>query len=480
MTLNISRKNAWILIFTLCFIYWIYLVFNSKMAVVFDSVEYEETGRLIYQNGWRNFFQTGPHREPLYPALIALSMSCANFLSTDYQLVLKALQVLCLFITQILLVVILRKFNIREWVIMAAVFYFGISPAMINAALSIYYEIVVFPFVALAVLLAGSLWFDIHKKISCGLILGKAVIFAACFSLLAFGRDLFQYVFYFFVTPFCISIFWSFFTRRLLVLRRLLVFICAAFIIFYSSTSYFKSMNLRYNGEYLICRSHLSFLLGGAYKRSQPVSPRILASHIATIPGTGFCRLFFTGEECDYADWQGLDQVRVTMALKTIAAIPMAGQEREVLHLTIKEIITHPFQHLFFTCVEALKMPFWESTKIGFVYYPKFLTKFYNHLFVRLGLRLFFGVISLAAFLFVSFSLWRHKRRCFNPQGSEQNMVMLFFAWLMIAAYTFFYSLCFVVTRYALPIASMFIVCISFTVSAMIHRAPRKVDGKAG
>ena len=458
--INIFRKKTWLLIFAFCFTYWAYLIPHTRMIIANDAIDFESSGRLIYQSGWLEFFRTGPHREPLYSALVALSMAWANFLSIDYQLILKIFQLMLLFSTQILLIVLLRKLSVRDGVIKAAVFYFGISPAVINAAFSVYYEIMVFPFVVAAVLIAGSLWSDIHLKRNYGPILWKTILFGVCFGLLALGRGVFQAVFYFFILPFCIFALWALFSRRGFILRRALIFIFAAVIIFYSSVSYVKTMNLRYNGERVLSKNHLFIFLASAYKRSQPISPRIIASNIASIPGTGVCRLFFSQQECEYADWYGMLRFSPEVSQK-LGAIPKDRQESEVIRLVAGKVIDHPFQYIFFSIVEALKMPFWESTQNGYVNYPEFLTKFYNHPFVRFGSRLFAGLMTIAAFIFVTFDLWRMRRQHFNP---------LFFVWLMIAAYIFCYSSCCVLTRYTLPIASMYIVCISVAIDATTRR----------
>lgn len=459
--MGIFRKKFWFLIFAICFIYWGYLILNAKMLIASDSAMYENAGKLIYQNGWLDFFRTGTHREPLYPALITLSMALAKLLSIDYQFILKVFQVAFLFSTQVFLIFLLRKINVREGIIKVAVLYCGVSPAVINGTFSLFYEIVSFPFVLAAVLLAGSLWPDIKQARSFRLILGKTALFGACFSLLALGRGVFQYVFYFFILPFCIAAIFAFFNRQKLILQRLLIFISVSFAIFYSSTSYIKTMNLRYNGHYILCETHSSILLGSAYKRSQPISLRIIASHIASIPGTGVCRMFFSQGECDYADWYGSDKFRVTKAAQALAVIPEDRQQQEVYRLTFEKIADHPFQYLFFSVVESLKMPFWESTQIGFVGYPESLTRFYNHPLARFGLRLLLGLMTIAAFVFVTFSLWRTK---------HQSLSILFFVWLMIVSYTLFYSSCYVVTRFSLPIASIYIACIAFTINALIRR----------
>ena len=150
--------------------------------------------------------------------------------------------------------------------------------------------------------------------------------------------------------------------------------------------------------------------------------------------------------------------------------IPKDRLEREVTRLVLEKIIAHPFQYTFFSVVEALKMPFWESTKIGFVAYPEFLTKLYNHPIARFGLRLLFGLLTMTAFIFSTLNLWRLRRQCFNIGGGRRDIITFFFVWLMIAVYIFCYSLCCVLTRYALPIVSMYIVCISFTINAMFRQ----------
>lgn len=464
--LEILKSKSWILIFIFSFIYWSYLVFHTKMIVIFDSIQYENTGMLIYQSGWLSFFQKGPHRELLYPALISISMAWANFLSIDYQLVLKVLQVALLFLTQILLLVLLRKLNLRQGVIKAAVFYFGISPATINAAFSVYYEIVVFPFVVAVVLLVTSLWSDILQEREYRPILEKSILFGVCFSLLALGRDIFQVVFYFFIAFFCVFLIFSLFKHQQKTCRGALIFILTVFAIFYSTTSFIKTMNLRYNGKFVLSDSHLSNFLACVYKRSVPITPRILAAHIALIPGTGVCRMFFSQQECDYADWYGMKYFQTKVG-ERMAEIPKDRHWREIIWPAMGKIIIHPFQYTFFSAVEALKMPFWESTQIGFVNYPKFLTIFYNNLLVRLGLRLFIGLITIISFIFVTCNIWEKKLKCFR-EAHNQGSIMLFFVWLMITLYTALYSTCYVVTRYALPIVSMFIVCISFTINAII------------
>jgi len=70
-------------IFLSCFAYWTYLIFNAHMVIKFDAIGYEKLGRLIFTEGWDAYFQTGPHREPLYPWLISLSMHISSWIDVS-------------------------------------------------------------------------------------------------------------------------------------------------------------------------------------------------------------------------------------------------------------------------------------------------------------------------------------------------------------------------------------------------------------
>ncbi len=48
---NIFKQKAWLFLFVFCFIYWAYLIAHTTMPIVFDSIDYENTGKIIYQQG---------------------------------------------------------------------------------------------------------------------------------------------------------------------------------------------------------------------------------------------------------------------------------------------------------------------------------------------------------------------------------------------------------------------------------------------
>ena len=102
------------------------------MILEHDAIGYENMGRLIYQHGLGEYLRTGPHREPLYPILIALAMFLGEKLSINYQAIIMFLQMFVIFVTQQLMLKILKKLNVNEVLSASAIFYIGISPAIVN------------------------------------------------------------------------------------------------------------------------------------------------------------------------------------------------------------------------------------------------------------------------------------------------------------------------------------------------------------
>ena len=147
------RRRA--VIFGLCFCYWIYLFFSSRMVIAMDAISYEKLGELIYRDGWLAYFRTGPNREPLYPFLISISMRIAG---EHYPVIQKIMQIFLLFFTQLLAFSILGKLKVREFFQFLVILYIGFSPAIVNSVFSLYYEILALPFVVAMILISTISW----------------------------------------------------------------------------------------------------------------------------------------------------------------------------------------------------------------------------------------------------------------------------------------------------------------------------------
>ncbi len=157
-------KKVLVGVFFISLAYWGYLIFASQMQISWDAIGYEELGSMIHHNGWKEFLKTGPQREPLYPLTVATSMKVGEFFSISYQLPQRVIQVIFLFMTQVLILLVLNKLRVNNAMKLVALLYFGFSPAIVNSGFALYSEIIVLPFVMAAVLLGVLSWPVISAK----------------------------------------------------------------------------------------------------------------------------------------------------------------------------------------------------------------------------------------------------------------------------------------------------------------------------
>ena len=129
--------------FILSGLYWIYLALTSQMLILYDAFGYEQLGTIIYQQGWGEFFRAGPSREPFYPFLISVSMHIADACSVSYHSIQKIIQILFLLTSQFLVLKILKNLRVQPLLCALTILYLGFSPALVNAAFSLFSEIAV-------------------------------------------------------------------------------------------------------------------------------------------------------------------------------------------------------------------------------------------------------------------------------------------------------------------------------------------------
>ena len=125
-------RNPINLAFLISIFYWTYLFLTSRMSISCDAVTYESLGKTLAQQGWVEFFKIGPNREPLYPALVAFSMGLGKAFGISYQSIQVLIQLLLLFLTQILILQIMRLLKINKLITALTILYLGISPAIVN------------------------------------------------------------------------------------------------------------------------------------------------------------------------------------------------------------------------------------------------------------------------------------------------------------------------------------------------------------
>jgi len=455
-------KKAILGVFSICLTYWVYLIFVSRMQISWDAIGYEKLGLMIYKKGWKEFFATGPHREPLYPFIISISMRFADTLSVSYQLIQRIIQVILLFAAQIFTLFVLNKLRIKNAIKLIALLYFGFSPAIVNSAFALYSEIIVFPFVPAAVLLGVLSWQAIQAKSFKNIVilsLGTSCIFI----LATFGKAIFQHVFTLFLIPyFCISIS-SIRKKNKVGLLNSVIYILIAFLVFNSSIIWYKSMNKKFNNKFELTNRYVGGLFGCVARRAEKLTSKKLLVNLASIPGGGVCRSFFSDKECRYGEYHRVDYHSRETLSRLLENTPKEEVKSKTISLTFKKAMQNPFQQILLISFEALKMPFWESTQIGYVFYPSWLENLFNFRLFKNGLRFIMAILTYCSIISLAIGIFKKRNVLIIPGSSEAEIVItILFILLIIVSYAGLYSMFLIITRYILPMAPLSIICIAY------------------
>jgi len=463
-------KKAILVVFLICLTYWLYLAFASQMKISQDAIGYERLGLMIHEEGWKEYFITGPNNEPFYPFTIAFSMKIADLFSISYQLVQKIIQLVFLFTTQILILYALNKLRINNAIKLGAVLYFGFSPAMVNSSLILFSEILVYPFVVAAVLFGTLSWSAIHNSNS-KRIASLSFCTSCAFGLAALDRAIFQYVFLLFLIPyFFIAIGSAIKQNRILFLRSIL-YILVAVLTFNSFIIPFKLANKRFNGSFKFVYDHSGGVFGCAAKRAEKLTFRTLLVNLASIPGERFCRLFFTDKECWACEYHMADyHTRQTLG-RLLEKTPKDEIRSKTFSLAFKKAIENPWQQILLIGLEALKMPFWESAQIGFVQYPIWLQNLFNFKLFKNALRLLMTVLTYCALIIMILKVFKQRQILFSPQSRNiPDIIMLFIILWVIITYTALHSVLLIINRYSLPLVPLYIIGIAYFLHINIYR----------
>ena len=455
--------NPFIYIFLISWGYWLYLAFSSNMTVQFDSIGYEQLGALVASKGWVEYFRTGPHREPLYPLLISLSMKISGLFSCPYYKIQTAAQLIIFGLTQFLAFLIMRRCKIRTWIIGATLLYVGFSPALVNTALSLYSEILTYPFV-LGIILVAASSFKALKNARSPRIMLYALLLGGLFTGITLVKGIYEYIFYF-VFLFFLGVFWQTFrSKKQKVNLNSLSLVIIFALSFNLPVIGFKAINKKYNGIFALTDSRADYsLYASAARRTEPLTGRQLLAAIAYTPGEGACRAFFNEKECYFWGIQNYDSYGLTMLGEVSQTVPKDQVSKTMRKLSLEKILERPLQFTFLMGLETIKMFFWESTKIGFVDYPPWLTQLYDWIAFKNSIRLFISLLSLLSFFYLLVYILRHLRSVLNltnENGSVEEMPL--FLLLIIFLHIGLYALFMTIPRFALPIAPLYLVTIAF------------------
>jgi len=445
-----TKKIAAVILLSL--LYWLYLSLTTRMDIVFDSISYESLGRMIYSQNWIAYFTTSPYhgtlpnREPLYPLLIAASMHIEHITGLAYVKIMAFFGIMILFLTQVLTYRILRLLNIRNGICVFVLSYLAFSPALNNAAFSLFSEIAALPIILGIILISAGAWEAIlqnkrNEALIYGTLLG-ILLTAATFIKAVFECISPVYLIVFFATVFLINK-----TKKI---STLLLCLAAAVSFFYIPITGYKLLNKQYNGNFAVTNRGSWALYGNTDRRMEPLTIKRFAEALSYVPGEGVCNGLFGTKECSF--WNSLNSDNLGFAKQKELSSQHLSDDKinaVLLKASAQKALSNPFQYIPLTFIEGLKMFFWESTKIGFVSYPSWLQKIYDIKALGNGLRFVVSIMTIIAV----FSLWAQALKAQAPP-------VVFLIGMLVSLYILFFSFFFILTRYALPIAPLYLIAI--------------------
>lgn len=468
LTLKTWVKNPFFWSFIACFLYWAYLFFTSHMNISCDAINYEATGKLLQEQGWIAYFKTGPHREPFYPFLISLAMVLGKYFSISYQPIIVIFQLTFLLLTQLLTLFVLKLLKIKNSITALTLLYLGISPAILNSALSLFSEIAIYPFILSIVLITYYSWLAFNKSRTQTIIL--AIISGMLFCATTLNKAIFEMI----IPGFIILMFLlSLLTRRQKFILNCLLYLLITAAVFHSSIFAYKLTNKNFNGNFVITERGDLKLYGTAVRRTEPLTKEHLLIALAYVPGEGFCQSIFGNEKCSYWGFEEIDLI----GFNKVAELKNKGLKPEqvnkfTIKLAIKQVLSNPWQYSLFYFLEASKMFFWESTKIGFVTYPTIIDKIFDWKPLKNVLRFTVFVLTLAALISVVIYLWKRRKKLLNMDAlpQERTEIILLSSVFIIFLFIGIHSLFDTVTRYILPITPLYLITIAFCSQRVINK----------
>jgi len=291
-TLSRFIKNPITWAFLLPLLYWIYLAFATTMEIKFDAAAYEKLAFIIYHDGWINFFKSEPVNVPLYPFIISISMRIADFFSLYYLSIQTLFQILFFLTSQILLYKALKILNINRNIIALVLLYFGLSPAIVNSAFSLFCEIVTYPLVLGAILISVWLWQTIqedrYKKIFL-----SGLCLTLFFILLTAVRAVYEYVLPLFLLAYLGLSLGLLLTKQKKIFINTLILLIAIFSAFHLSLLPYKLMNHKYNGHKALVNKGASAIYANTAARTRKLNAQNVLTFAARIPGEFVCTKLF-------------------------------------------------------------------------------------------------------------------------------------------------------------------------------------------
>ena len=433
------------------------------MLIIQDAIGYEYLGKLLNDQGWLAYFQTGPNREPVYPFLISISMRLGDYLHLPYAFIQKYVHIILMLLTQCLVWKILDQLKTHTLLICAALLYIAFSPALINSTFSLFCEIATYPFILLLLLCLTRSWMIIQNDQTKIKMVSVWAIRSALLSiLLTLQKGVFELIIPILVLPF-LFIFFSHLKNNKQKCVGAFLFSLIFLLGFYSAISIYKGLNQKFNGQYVVTNRGSFALYGNIARRNQPLNAERLKTAWAFVPGENVCIDLFGHDACRFWSYRISDDLaKEKEAQLTAQNLSQAQISKEFNKSAIQLFRSNPFKQIFFMGLESLKMFFWETrNNIGFVVYPSWMTQFYEH-------RAFFYILSFVTATFALISLIYTLVWLTKNASNEYRFAFLLFSIILTLSFIGLHSFFFVLPRYALPIVPLFVILIAFLLQQTI------------
>jgi len=464
-----SKQINWIILFSFIIplLFWAYLSCSTAMDVSADARGYNDLADRLLHGGFKEYLKDGPTREPLYPLLIALSKKLSSFFKTHFSYIIVVMQLSILFLTQLLIYTVLKRVKVNNTITALIILYFGMSPAMINSALSLFSEIITYPMIMFTIILSVLIWQNSLKEN-----IPKVVFYSILFTLNALlaisSKHILEYVYLFYLIPFIILMITQALKRKMIQSISLLLFMTIFLSGYAYGLSSYRNLNQQIHGLDTYKDYRAPFIIYGyAQRRTAPVTKNLLLGSILSIPGQAVCEKY-DPQACNANFKRDVYLIAYDKKAELLKdGFPENEIHAKLMQLSKKLILTKPFQYAFFNSMESMKFFFWESTQVSFVFYPKWLTHLHDMTIVRNGLRLIVALVTFAGIFWGFILLIKRKRDFLAISDNGYQYQYFFFSLYFCLLFACLYSPVFVATRYAFPIVCLYCIVLGISLQSL-------------
>jgi hypothetical protein len=248
-----------------------------------------------------------------------------------------------------------------------------------------------------------------------------------------------------------------------------MLILLSALLIFYIPLTSYKWANKKFNGNFAVTDRGAWALYGNTQRRMMPLTRERFLSCLASVPGYGFCSIFFKQDTCLFWSYETSDDLGAKKR-QEVERVHSTTEEvnDELLHLSVKKAMEQPFQYVLIWFIESFKMFFWESLAMAYVLLSNQLLNIYNLMPLKIIFFVIPPLLSCAGFLYSCFFLIKYHR---TIEQKAFNLLTLIVAFIFL--YNAFYSFFFINARYAFPIIPLYLILIAFSAQSLLG-SPKK------